>query len=404
MAVFAYAAVDGEGRTRAGTVSVPTRAAALDQLAKDGLVAVAVREAGEEVSEAARARLSARLSASAVETFTRELANLLAAGLPLSRALTILSREASRPAARRVWSAVHDDVVGGSSLADALAKWPHAFSPVYVAMVRAGEIGGFLHLVLQEIADFRSRERDLRGKVMAALIYPAVLGVLACLVLVFLLTFFIPRFSGIFSEFGSRLPWLTRAIVSASQIAMSHGPYLLAALLAGAVALQRTASTPEGRRVVERAILRLPVVGQLAARFGLVRFARTLGTLVGAGVPLLSALRVAKEALGNQTLSDTVSRAVEMVERGAPLAKSLAASPVLFPPAVVEMVTVAEETGKLDKELNRLSIVYEAELDRKLRMSIALAEPLLLFLAAGIIGTVVVGMLLPVFTLQDIVR
>ena len=404
MPVFAYTAVDRQGKKRSGVLPAPSRAMALDDVAKSGLLPVSCHEQAVAAARPMSDEALVRVPKAAVEAFTRELANLLAAGLPLSRGLTLLQKEASHPAARKVWAAVHDAVVGGSSLGDALAKWPRTFSTVYVAMVRAGEAGGFLHLVLQQIADFRTREEDLRGKVTAAMVYPAVLAVLACAVLVFMLTFFIPRFTGVFAEFGGQLPGLTQVIVAASKLLVSYGIFLLAGVVAVAIGLKRALTTPEGRRFVERVTLRLPGVGVLVARFGLVRFSRMLGTLVGAGVPLVSSLRVAKEALGNQTLADTVTRAIEMVERGASLAKSLAASPILFPSSVVEMVTVAEETGRMDKELLRLSTVYESELDRRLRMFIALAEPALLFIMAGLIGTVVVGMLLPVFTLQDLVH
>src|SRR5688572_4786086 len=187
---------------------------------------------------------STRVPQRAIEDFTRELANLLAAGLSLSRALHLLRREASHPAARHIWSKVHDDVVGGTSLADALGKWPKVFSTVYVAMVRAGEAGGFVHVVLQQIADFRTREQELKGKVKAAMVYPAVLGCLAVVVLVFLLTFFIPRFSGIFEEFGSNLPWLTQVIVVVSGW-LTHYGWLLALLVVGAIFAIRNAVTTQ---------------------------------------------------------------------------------------------------------------------------------------------------------------
>jgi general secretion pathway protein F len=404
MPVFAYTAIDRQGRKRTGTLPASSRSAAMDEVVASGLTPIAFDEQAADAVKAPVEPPSTRVPASAVESFTRELANLLGAGLPLSKGLSLLQREASQASARKVWSAVHDDVVGGSSLAEALARWPRTFSSVYIAMVRAGEAGGFLHLVLQQIADFRSREHDLRGRVTAALIYPAVLATLACGVVIFLLTFFIPRFSGIFAEFGGKLPWLTQMIVGASEALTSYGLYLLALAGAAVVALRRLAATPEGRRFVERTVLRLPAVGHLVARFALVRFCRMLGTLVASGVPLVAALRVAKEALGNQTLADTVVHAIEMVERGSSLAKGLSESPILFPSSVIEMVTVAEETGRLDKELIRLSVVYEGDLDRRLRMFIALAEPALLFVMAGIIGTVVVGMLLPVFELQELVH
>jgi len=189
MPVFTYTALDAAGKETTGTITADGRSAALNQLAVQGLHPVNVEERQDAAKAKSAERLAAgRVSQASLETFTRQLANLLAAGVPLSRGLQVLSREASQPAARRQWAAIHDDVVGGTSLGDALARWPRTFPPIYVAMVRAGETGGFLDLVLGQIADFRSREQELKGKVKAALVYPAVLATLAAGVLTFLLT------------------------------------------------------------------------------------------------------------------------------------------------------------------------------------------------------------------------
>ncbi len=348
--------------------------------------------------------LGMKVPGASLETFTRELANLLAAGLPLSRALSLLEREASHPTAQKVWVQVRTDVVGGAPLAEALARHPRTFSTVYVAMVRAGEAGGFLHLVLEQIAELRTREQDLKGKVKSALVYPAVLSVVACGVMVFLLTFFIPRFSKIFSDFGGQLPALTRAIVGASDVIVKYWALILVVVASAVVLVQRTLSTQDGRRLLERITLRTPALGKVAARFALVRFSRMLGTLIGAGVPLVQSLRVSKAALGNETLADAVDLGIKDVEGGASLSRSFRACPLLFPGSVIEMLSVAEETGRLDKELKRLSTSYEGDLDRRLRMLVALVEPLILIVMAGLIGAVVVGMLLPLFTLQDLVH
>lgn len=406
MPEFDYKALNATGQEVSGVLTAQGRGAVLDQIAGQGLhpTTVQERQAPDGASKARRASSGGRVSQSSVESFTRQLSNLLAAGVSLSRALELLGREASRPAAAARWRAIHDDVVGGMSLGDALAKWPQSFPPVYVAMVRAGETGGFLELVLEQIADFRSRERDLKGKVKSALVYPAVLAVLASLVLTFLLTYFIPRFSAMFSEFGGALPWITRAIVGVSNFFVRYGLVILVGVVLAFLGLRRLLASDGGRRAVERAILKTPGLGLVVSHFALVRFCRMLGTLLGAGVPLIVALRVAREAIGNQTLADTVTQAVEDVQRGAPLARSLAASHDLFPAEVVEMVAVAEETARLDKELVRVAAAYESELDRRLRVLVALAEPALLFIMAGIVGTVVIGMLLPVFTLQDLIR
>ncbi len=405
MPSFTYKAMDPKGQATSGSLSADSRAAAVDQVARRGLYPVSVEERRESSALPATSLYRpGRVSQASVEAFIRELASLLAAGVSLSRALHILSREASQPAARRQWAAIHDDVVGGMPLADALAKWGRSFPPVYVAMVRAGETGGFLDVVLGQIADFRSREQDLKGKVKAALVYPVVLSVLAGLVLIFLLTYFIPRFSAIFAEFGGSLPWLTRAIVGASRMVMRYGLTIVIAAALVLVIARRALASESGRRALERTMLRVPGLGRVLARFALVRFCRMLGTLVGAGVPLVASLRVAKEAIGNQTLADAVIHATEQVQRGFPLARSLAGNPQLFPASVIEMVTVAEESGRLDKELVRVAAAYEIELDRRLRMLVALVEPALLFVMAGVVGTVVIGMLLPVFTLQELIR
>src|SRR3954471_21864302 len=408
MSVFTYRALGKDGREAAGSLSADNRAAAISQIMDRGLHPVAVEEKSANGKAAApRADEPAnegRVSQKSVESFTRELANLLSGGVPLARALHLLRREASNPAAKHVWSKIHDDVVEGKPLAEALARWPKAFSGVYIAMVRAGEAGGFLDLVLAQIADFRTRETDLKGKVKAALLYPMVLASLTVVVLIFLLTYFIPKFSRLFEEFGGNLPALTRAVIFASDIVRGYGLIIGAVAVVAVVSVRRGVDSEAGRRSFERAVLGVPVLGGVIAHFALVRFTRMLGTLLQAGVPLVASLKTAKEAIGNQTLSDTVSHAIEEVQRGTPLSKALATGGRLFPPSVIEMVAVAEETGRLDKELVRLSGAYEADLDRQLRMLVALAEPALLFCMAAVIGTVVVGMLLPVFNLQDLIK
>jgi type II secretory pathway component PulF len=409
MSVFTYKALGKDGRESAGSLSAESRAAAISQIMDRGLHPVVVEEKGGNGKAAAAksddaAGREGRVSQKSVESFTRELANLLSGGVPLARALQLLRREASNPAAKYVWGKIHDDVVDGKPLAEALARWPKAFSTVYIAMVRAGEAGGFLDLVLAQIAEFRTRESDLRGKVKAAMLYPVVLASLTVCVLIFLLTYFIPKFSLIFKEFGSNLPALTRAVVFASDVVKSYGLIIGVAAVIGIIALRRAVESESGRRSFEKAVLGVPVLGTVIAHFALVRFTRMLGTLLQAGVPLVASLKVAKEAIGNQTLADTVSHAIDEVQRGTPLSKALSTGGKLFPPSVIEMVAVAEETGRLDKELVRLSGAYEADLDRQLRMLVALAEPALLFCMAAVIGTVVVGMLLPVFNLQDLIK
>jgi type II secretory pathway component PulF len=403
MATFVYKAMNPEGQQVADILVAPDRATAIDQLFGKSLTPISV-ERREEQHGGGLLSHSGRISKGEVESFTRQLANLLAAGVPLSRALNILSREASKPATAKLWATVHDQVGGGMSLADALSQHPRVFSPVYVAMVRAGETGGFVDLVLEQIATFRSREQDLKNKVTSAMLYPMILAVLAGGVLTFLLTFFIPRFSKMFDDFGGSLPTLTKAIVGASHFLVQYWFVfvLVAALLV--FGIRRVLHSTEGRRFVQRTVLRSPVLGRAVSRFALVRFSRMLGTLIGAGVPLIGALRVAKEAIGNQVLADAVDTAIDDVQHGKPLARSLENCRELFPASVIEMVSVAEESSRLDKELVRLATSYEQELDRFLKMSVTLIEPALLFIMAALVGTVVIGMLLPIFNLQQLMH
>lgn len=403
MATFTYKAIDSSGRETVDKLVAADRAAAIDMIYGRQLCPVSVEKAEEARSGGLFAGIGG-VSKREIDAFTRQLGNLLAAGVPMSRALGILSREASRTASKKLWATVHDQVAGGMALADALSLHPNAFSPIYVAMVRAGETGGFLDIVLDQIATFRAREAELKGRVKGALVYPIILAVLSAGIMVFLLTFFIPRFSQMFEEFGGSLPTLTRYIVTASDLLVKYWFILVIGIVLIVFGVQRMLTKEEGRRTMEGLLLRVPLFGTGVARFALVRFCRMLGTLVGAGVPLIASLRVAKEAIGNQVLADTVGNATENVQKGQPLARSLEGCRVLFPPAVIEMISVAEESGRLDQELVRLAGAYEAELDRYLKMMVTLIEPALLFLMAVLVGTVVIGMLLPIFNLQELIR
>lgn len=404
MPTYAYKAVESSGRGVSGSVAATNRMAAMDLLAQRGLTPVAVQEQAAAAAVRAEAPKGKRVPPALAESFVRELSGLLAAGVPLGRSLNILSREAHHAGAKEQWVAIHEDVVGGAALAEAMARWPRTFSPVQVAMVRAGETGGFLDVVLAQIAEFRSREQDLKGRLKSAMIYPAILAALAVAVLVFLMTFFIPQFTKIFDDLGANLPTLTKFIIAVSKFTTNYGLVILAVAGVGGYAGFRWINTDAGRRTYERWLLRIPAVGTVLARFALVRFCRMLGTLLGAGVPLVGALKVARQALGNQTLADAVSQSVEEVQRGASLARSLGACERLFPGSVTEVIAVAEESGRLDAELNRLAGQYEAELDRRLRMLVAMAEPVMLFVMAAFVGSIVIGMLLPLFTLYEHVK
>jgi type II secretory pathway component PulF len=403
MPVFTYKATDLNGNPVSDTIVASSREAAIDALFSKDLNPSEVNET-DFTAKKPPSRFSGRITRKDVEKYTRELGNLLAAGMPLSRALKILGREAAKPAAKKLWTDVHDTVANGASLADAFRQWPKCFSPVYLAMVQAGETGGFLELVLEQIADFRSREQDLRSRVQAALIYPLILTLLAVMILLFLLIYFIPRFSSIFSEFGGTLPPLTRGIVASSAFVMQYWLFIAGAIVLLSLMLKSYLQRPEGKATFERWLLKAPILGPITARFAFVRFARMLGTLLNAGVPLLSALHVAKEAIGNKTLSNAVEDAVERVRKGTALSQSLRECPQLFSGSNIEMISIAEESSRLGQELSRLAEVNEKELDRNLKTAVSFAEPAMLFFMAAFVGTIVIGMLLPIFNLQELIH
>ncbi len=352
MPLFQYKALQANGAVAEGKLEAAGRQEAFQQMAGLGLRPVSLSEqAGAQAKTSGGLpgslgslslfQRSAKVSSRALENFTRLLSSLLAAGVPLSRALVILYKEASTPAAAAKWKEVHDYVIDGMSLADAMAKSPETFPRVYIAMVQAGEVGGFLDVVLAQIADFQSREKDLRSKVMAAMLYPCVLLVLALGVLVFLLTFFIPKFQVIFAGLGAALPLPTQIVLAISYGLRHYGLFVAAGACIGFLLVRSWFASEKGRRIWERIVLRAPLVGPLVAQFAMARFCRMLGTLLGAGVPLVQALSVARKSIGNQILVDAVSSSIERVQQGGQLGASLADCKGLFPSSVLEMISIA---------------------------------------------------------------
>ena len=347
---------------------------------------------------------SNKISARMLENFTRLLSSLLAAGVPLSRALVILMREAASPAAGARWKQVYDLVIDGLSLASAMATMPDTFPRVYVAMVEAGETGGFLDVVLAQIADFQAREKEMKSKVMTAMLYPMILLCLSLCVLVFLLVYFIPNFVPVFKGFGGKLPLLTVGIIATSDLLRAYGLFALVLVGITGFMIRNWLSSEQGKRKWEGWILGTPVIGPLVAQFAMARFCRMLGTLLGAGVPLINCLNVARRSIGNQVLVDAVSNSIERVKEGKQLGQSLADCRTLFSGSTLEMISVAEESGKLDQELVRIANVTEGDLDRQLKAAVSLAEPLMLFFIAGFIGVIFIGMVVPIFSMQQYIK
>lgn len=418
MPQFSYKAMQLDGVLVEGLIDASNRHEAMRQVEVRGLKPIRLSEskgaagagkgaeAGADSGQGFKVQFgqAKKITPRILENFTRLLSSLLAAGVPFSRALVIIHREAAEPVAKAKWKEIHDLVIDGMSLSDAMARSPETFPRVYVAMVEAGETGGFLDVVLAQIADFQAREKELQGKVLTALMYPAILLVLAIGVLIFLLVFFIPRFQLVFQGFNAELPLITRMIVGVSEAVRHYGLFIAAGVIVAVVSLRNWFKSEKGRRAWEGYILRAWTIGPLLAQFAMARFCRMLGTLLGAGVPLISALNVSRRSIGNQILVDAVSESIDRVKEGKALGKSLAQNRALFPGAVIEMISVAEESGKLDSELLRIATVTEGDLDRQLKAVVALAEPVMLFVIAALVGTIFIGMVIPIFSLQDHIK
>ena len=412
MPTFQYRGLQTDGTIAEGQLEAAGRPDAFRQMEGRGLRPVSLSErapkngaaktdSGRGSQNVSFSFKSQKVSGKALENFTRLLSSLLAAGVPLSRALTILCKESSNPAATAKWKEVHDLVIDGMSLADAMSKSPETFPRVYTAMVEAGEAGGFLDVVLAQIADFQAREKELKSKVMTAMLYPCILLVMAIAVLVFLLTFFIPKFQTVFNSIHGTLPLITQMIIVTSHAIRSYGLFVAVGLLVIGLMVRTWFLSEKGKRTWETFLLRSPIVGPLTAQFAMARFCRMLGTLLGAGVPLIHGLNVARKSIGNQVLVDAVANSIEGVQQGGRLGESLAQCKELFSGSTLEMISVAEESGRLDTELVRIANVTETDLDRHLKTAVAFAEPLMLFIIAAFVGIIFIGMLLPVLTMSQ---
>lgn len=405
MPTYSYRAKDSAGAVHTGTLSGDSERAIADQLAVRGLFALTVegREASREATPSQPARRRGRITADEITLFIRQLADLLRAGVPLVRALSTLRRQTSSARMAEVAGDLGETVSGGSSLADALARHPAIFPKVSVALVQAGEAGGFLEDVLERLASFRERQGDLRMRVLTALLYPLLLVVLGTAAVVFLLIYVVPQFVVIFEDLGGALPWPTRVMLAGSHFLAAYWPLLGVGLVVGGFVLRRSLATPQGRLVLDRIRLRLPGLRAVTLRVTVTRFAQTLGTLLRSGVPILDAIQIARDAAGNEVLGREIDVARTGVREGRGLAESLAHSRIL-PPVVLSMIAIGEETGTLDDVLAKIADNFDRQLDHAVKAFVTVVEPGMILVMGGVVGFIVMAMLLPIFTLNTLVQ
>jgi general secretion pathway protein F len=399
---FTYEALAGTGQKTEGTLTAGNEHEVVSILDARGLFPVKIQAAkGQRLTVGSRKKVKARHMA----TFYGQLADLLAAGVPLLRSLEILERQASQPTLSVILREVRAEVADGTSLADAMTKHPGAFSELGVSMIRAGQEGGFLEDVLRRIADFTEHQEDLKAKVVGALAYPAFLAIAGTSVLFILVIFFVPKFEPIFQrlEEQGELPWLTTALIATSHTVLSYWPFLIGGVVGAYLLYRRWARSASGRLAMDRFRLRIPVAGTIFLNLALSRFARIQGTLLQNGIPLLQGLKIAKDSTGNRVLADAIDQAADNVTAGNSLATPLQACNY-FPRDVVEMVAVGEESNSLEKVLLDIANALEKRTGRQLELFVRLLEPLMLLVMAGFTLIVVAGLLLPVFKMSSTVH
>jgi general secretion pathway protein F len=402
MPLFAYKAKKDDGTTVEGMLQAETERGALDALGRQGVYPLEIEESGRRAAGpvAASRKSRRRIKPEDVGLFTQQLGDLLKAGVPINRALGTLQAQTSNGAFAELISDIAKEISSGRPLHETLARHPKHFPPLYTSMVRAGETGGFLEDVLHRLASFIDKDLDLRSRLKAALAYPALLIVLGTAAIIFLMVFFIPRFSEIFVKLGSQLPGSTRIVMAVSYFMRDYWMIPVSLVVLAPVVWKRATSTFTGRHTVDRVKLAMPVYGDVTRKSAIARFTRTLGTLLKSGVPILSGLQIAKEAMGNTVLMRDIEEAAAGVKQGRSLAEILRRSRG-FPAMVVDMIAVGEESGNLDEVLVNLADSYDQQVDRSVKVFISLFEPALLVVMASIVGFVVISMLLPVFTLSS---
>jgi len=400
VAVYVWKGKDPSGKVLAGEESARDRADAIRKLRKKRIVATQVRERPRNIKLKLGQRKNVKVKDLAV--FTRQFATMINAGLPIVLCLDVMSKQVEKPHFREVLRKVRDSVQSGNTLAESLGKQPAVFEELYVHMVEAGETSGALDTILERLAVYLEKADRLRRKVQSAMMYPSIVTVIALLATAFLLIFVIPTFSKMFADFGGQLPMVTRVVVGASNFLRSYWWLLGALIVAGRFLFKRYRKTEKGREKVDRTLLNLPILGTVLRKGAVARFTRTMSTLQMSGVPILDGLAITARTAGNVVLEKAIMRTRESVSRGQTLTEPLKEAEV-FPPMVVQMVSVGEETGALDEMLAKIADFYEDEVDTAVDGLTSVIEPLMMVALGGIVGGMVVAMYLPIFKMITVI-
>ena len=425
MPKFNYVAMDSRGKETKGTLEVANQNEAISRLKEMGYFPTKVIEAEKSKEKpdkktkgaAADAKgkkkggfniniripgLGGKVKPKVLTTFTRQLATLVDAGLPLLRGLRVLERQEKNPNLKKIIDDLSLAIEGGSTFSEGLAQHPKVFNRLYVNMVKAGELGGVLEVVLNRLSEFMEKAQKIRGKVKAAMFYPCAVMFVAVTILTILMVFVIPKFELVFKDMleGQSLPAFTDFVLSVSRAIAGHFVVALISIVSFFIALKLFTRTRFGRRLFDRLKLNFPILGPVVSKVAISRFTRTLGTLVSSGVPILQALTIVKETSGNVIVGEAVSAVHESVKEGETITAPLEASNV-FPPMVVSMVDVGEQTGALPEMLMKIADNYDDEVDNAVSAMTSLLEPVMIVFLAVVVGSIVIALFLPLISLID---
>jgi type II secretion system protein F len=441
MPPFSYKAKDKTGKVVTGTIDADARGSVISRLQQMGYYPISIEAGGRKVVAKAEAATPApaakmpklpslgrkgakpgekardatpsptkaaaapgggrrrRIKTADIATFNRQLADLLGAGIALVKALTILTRQTANESLRDVILEVNSDVQGGATFADALSRHPKNFSKLYVAMVRSGEAGGMLDEVLARLADFSEQEEALKGRIISALAYPAVMIVAGFGAVIVMFAYVVPKIVATFTQLNQTLPAITQLLISISSFVQNYWFFVIGALGAGGFAFWQFTRSERGLLLWHETQLKLPIFGSVIQKREVARFARTLGSLIKNGVPILTALGITREVVNNTLVRAEVEKITEELTQGASIAEPLKNSKV-FPSVTVNMLAVGEETGQLPQVLLRISDSFEMEVDRQVKTLTSLIEPLIIVVMGLVVGFIVIAMLVPIFTLD----
>jgi len=388
------------GENVSGELTVKNRGEALAQLRKKKIIVTSVRPKPKEVSF--KLPLGGGISTKDQAVFTRQFATMINAGLPLVQCLDILSRQLDKQVFRDTTRKVMNDIEAGSTLTESLAKHPKAWDELYVNMVNAGETGGILDTILMRLAEYIEKIEALKRKVKGAMMYPAVVLLVAIVATLFMLIFIIPTFAKMFADFGAELPLPTKIVLMISNAIRAWWWAGLGAIIAGIFGFRKYYASDKGKHVVDALMLRMPVLGDVLRKGSVSRFTRTLGTLVSSGVPILDGLEITAKTAGNVIVKDAVMMARASIREGDTIANPLRQSGV-FPPMVVQMITVGEETGALDEMLTKIADFYDSEVDTAVEALTSVIEPVMIVFMGAIVGAMVVAMYLPIFRMVNVI-